>query len=43
MPIFGGRQSADATTWEPEAANSRLAQTAGADASGVFTSDLSVS
>jgi uncharacterized protein YbjQ (UPF0145 family) len=43
MPIFGGRQSADATTWEPEAADSRLAHTAGADAAGVFTSDLSVS
>jgi len=43
MPRFGGRQSADATTWEPEAADSRLAHTAGADAAGVFTSDLSVS
>jgi uncharacterized protein YbjQ (UPF0145 family) len=43
MPIFGGRQSADTTSWEPEAADSRLAQTAGADPAGVFTSDLSVS
>jgi uncharacterized protein YbjQ (UPF0145 family) len=43
MPIFGGRQSADAATWEPQAADSRLAQTAGADPAGVFTSDLSVS
>jgi uncharacterized protein YbjQ (UPF0145 family) len=43
MPIFGGRPAADAATWEPQAADSRLAQTAGADPSGVFTSDLSVS
>jgi uncharacterized protein YbjQ (UPF0145 family) len=43
MPIFGGRQQADAATWEPQAADSRLAQTAGADPAGVFTSDLSVS
>ncbi len=43
MPIFGGRQSADAATWEPEAADGRLAHTAGADPAGVFTSDLSVS
>ncbi len=43
MPILGGRQPADASKWEPEAADSRLAQTAGADPAGVFTSDLSVS
>ena len=43
MPIFGGRPAGDAATWEPQAADSRLAQTAGADPSGVFTSDLSVS
>jgi uncharacterized protein YbjQ (UPF0145 family) len=43
MPIFGSRPSGDAATWEPQVAESRLAQTAGADASGVFTSDLSVS
>ena len=43
MPMFGGRQPADATSWEPEAADSRLAKTAGADPAGVFTSDLSVS
>src|ERR1700730_877165 len=43
MPIFGNKPAADATTWEPEAADSRLAQTAGADPAGVFTSDLSVS
>jgi uncharacterized protein YbjQ (UPF0145 family) len=43
MPIFGGRPAGDAATWEPQAADSRLAQTAGADPAGVFTSDLSVS
>jgi uncharacterized protein YbjQ (UPF0145 family) len=43
MPIFGNKPAPDATTWEPEAADSRLAQTAGADPAGVFTSDLSVS
>ena len=43
MPIFGSRQPADAATWEPQVADSRLAQTAGADPTGVFTSDLSVS
>jgi uncharacterized protein YbjQ (UPF0145 family) len=43
MPMFGGRQSDETTSWEPEAANSRLAKTAGADPAGVFTSDLSVS
>jgi hypothetical protein len=43
MPIFGSRPSDGAATWEPQVAESRLAQTAGADPSGVFTSDLSVS
>src|SRR5258708_4878957 len=43
MPRSGNRPAADATTGEPEAADSRLAQTAGADPAGVFTSDLSVS
>ncbi|HTW01465.1 MAG TPA: heavy metal-binding domain-containing protein [Streptosporangiaceae bacterium] len=43
MPILGGRQTAGASSWEPEAADSRLAQTAGANEAGVFTSDLSVS
>jgi uncharacterized protein YbjQ (UPF0145 family) len=43
MPILGGRQPADASKWEPEAADTRLAQTAGANPAGVFTSDLSVS
>ncbi len=35
--------SQDKPAWEPEAAATRLAQTAGATPSGVFTSDLSVS
>jgi uncharacterized protein YbjQ (UPF0145 family) len=43
MPIFGSRPAADTATWEPQAADSRLAQTAGANPAGVFTSDLSVS
>jgi uncharacterized protein YbjQ (UPF0145 family) len=42
MPLFSGSQNPSAT-WEPEAATGRLAQTAGADPAGVFTSDLSVS
>src|ERR1700728_3847424 len=42
MPLFGGG-SGDTTTWEPQVAEGRLALTAGADPSGVFTSDLSVS
>ena len=42
MPLFGS-SSSDAQTWEPQAADSRLAHTAGAEAGGVFTSDLSVS
>jgi uncharacterized protein YbjQ (UPF0145 family) len=43
MPIFGKGQSPDSSSWEPEAAGGRLARTAGADPTGVFTSDLSVS
>jgi uncharacterized protein YbjQ (UPF0145 family) len=44
MPLFSsGQQNQSAATWEPQAADSRLAQTAGANANGVFTSDLSVS
>jgi uncharacterized protein YbjQ (UPF0145 family) len=43
MPIFGNKPTPDAATWEPQVADSRLAQTAGADPTGVFTSDLSVS
>jgi uncharacterized protein YbjQ (UPF0145 family) len=42
MPLFPSKQGAG-SAWEPEAADSRLAKTAGADPSGVFTSDLSVS
>ncbi len=42
MPLFGS-SSNDTQTWEPEAADSRLAHTAGAEKGGVFTSDLSVS
>ena len=33
----------DTSSWEPQAADGRLAHTAGADPGGVFTSDLSVS
>src|SRR5258708_32697649 len=43
MPRFASGQAGDAAAWEPEAADSRLAHTAGADPSGVFPSDLSVS
>jgi uncharacterized protein YbjQ (UPF0145 family) len=43
MPIFGKAQGTDASSWEPEAADGRLAHTAGKDPTGVFTSDLSVS
>jgi hypothetical protein len=43
MPLISGQQDQDGPVWEPEAADSRLAKTAGADPSGVFTSDLSVS
>jgi hypothetical protein len=43
MPLFASRPAGDGATWEPQAADSRLAHTAGADPSGVFTSDLSVS
>src|SRR5580700_11762909 len=43
MPLFGKPGSESTSSWEPQAADSRLAQTAGANPSGVFTSDLSVS
>ena len=43
MPLFGRGPGDSSQTWEPQAADSRLAHTAGADPSGVFTSDLSVS
>ncbi len=44
MPLFGtSQQGQDTSTWEPEAAGTRIASTAGAAQDGVFTSDLSVS
>src|ERR1700691_3364636 len=43
MPLFGKPVSDANAVWEPQAADSRLAQTAGADPAGVFTSDLLVS
>jgi uncharacterized protein YbjQ (UPF0145 family) len=43
MPLFGSKSGDDTSTWEPQAAAGRLAQTAGAAPAGVFTSDLSVS
>ncbi|HEY0716550.1 MAG TPA: heavy metal-binding domain-containing protein, partial [Streptosporangiaceae bacterium] len=43
MPMFGKGQDVASATWEPQAAESRLAHTAGAEQGGVFTSDLSVS
>src|SRR5208282_5509931 len=42
MPLFPGQQN-ESGGWEPQAADGRLAQTAGANPTGVFTSDLSVS
>src|SRR5579862_7452662 len=43
MPLFSRSPDDTGATWEPQAADGRLAQTAGADPAGVFTSDLSVS
>src|SRR5258708_29736266 len=43
MPLFSNQPGSNAAVWEPQAADSRLAQTAGASEAGVFTSDLSVS
>src|ERR1700761_2656722 len=43
MPLFNRGQDQAGATWEPQAADSRLAETAGAKPGGVFTSDLSVS
>jgi uncharacterized protein YbjQ (UPF0145 family) len=43
MSQLPSQQDRDGAMWEPEAADSRLARTAGADPAGVFTSDLSVS
>jgi uncharacterized protein YbjQ (UPF0145 family) len=43
MPLFGKGPSDTTGSWEPQAADGRLAHTAGSQAGGVFTSDLSVS
>src|SRR6201994_566049 len=43
MPLFNRGQDQAGATWEPQAADSRLADTAGAKAGGGVTSDLSVS
>ncbi len=43
MPLFGNQQNQGTAVWEPQAADGRLAHTAGANPAGVFTSDLSVS
>src|ERR1700758_3033192 len=43
MPLFSNPQDPTPGAWEPPAADSRLAKTAGANPAGVFTSDLSVS
>ncbi len=43
MPLFSSQSSASSQIWEPQAADGRLAATAGASAGGIFTSDLSVS
>jgi len=43
MPLFSNPESPSPEVWEPQAAEGRLAKTAGASQAGVFTSDLSVS
>src|ERR1700759_4268766 len=43
MPLFNRGQDQAGANWEPQAADGRLAETAGAKPGGVFTSDLSVS
>src|SRR6516165_11689968 len=43
MPLFGRPDDTTTASWEPQAADGRLAETAGAAPGGVFTSDLSVS
>jgi uncharacterized protein YbjQ (UPF0145 family) len=43
MTLPANQRSEGGSAWEPQAADARLAQTAGADPVGVFTSDLSVS
>src|SRR6201986_4423287 len=41
MPLFGKGRDQTGATWEPQAADSRLAHTAGGQAGGLFPSDLS--
>src|SRR5215469_6664617 len=43
MPVFSNQPNQNSAGWEPQAANGRLANTAGASPAGVFTPDLSVS
>jgi uncharacterized protein YbjQ (UPF0145 family) len=43
MPMFSNQAGGNPAVWEPAAADSRLASTAGAAEAGIFTSDLSVS
>jgi uncharacterized protein YbjQ (UPF0145 family) len=43
MPQSSSQQVRNASVWEPHIADGRLANTAGASPSGLFTSDLSVS
>src|ERR1700749_1399714 len=43
MPPIAPPTNQDGSAWEPPAADTRLAKTAGASPAGVFTSDLSVS
>jgi uncharacterized protein YbjQ (UPF0145 family) len=43
MARFSGQSGAGSAVWEPQAADSRLASTAGAAEGGIFTSDLTVS
>src|SRR6202167_4474797 len=43
MSAYSNPQNPNPNIWEPHAADARLAQTAGATESGIFTSDLSVS
>jgi uncharacterized protein YbjQ (UPF0145 family) len=43
MPPISTQAGPGSPAWEPQAADTRLAKTAGADPAGVFTSDLSVS
>ncbi len=43
MPLFGKGGDQTSASWEPEAAGTRISATAGANPTGIFTSDLSVS